>query len=142
MAIAHLVAAPVADVANADAILELAFIVSASDGSLAPEELTAFKELAVALRGRPVSKDETDALLGSFLVNAQAVRGEDRLRDLASAMPGDLRETAFKVVIGLTLVDHEENENEDELVGILAASLGLAERSIPLTAEAREAYDR
>ena len=142
MAIAHLIAAPVEEDANADAILELAFIVSASDGSLAPEELTAFSELASALRGRKMTKEETDALLGGFLLNAQAVRGEDRLRDIASALPGDLRETAFKVVIGLTLVDHEENENEDELVGILAASLGLAERSIPLTAEAREQFDR
>lgn len=142
MAIAHLVSAPIADIANADAILELAFIVSASDAELAPEELTAFRELATAIRGRPVTKEEADQLLGSFLVTAQAVPGVDRLRDLASALPGDLRETAFKAVLGLTLVDADENENEDELVGILAASLGLAERSITLTQEAREAYDR
>lgn len=141
MPIAKLVSTPIADTAHADAILELAFLVSAVDGHLADEELAAFTELVGCVRGREMKKEEVDDLLGRFLMVAQSTRGEDRLRELGATIPGELRETAFKIAIGLSLVDREENEQEDELVGTLAAILGLAERSIPLTAEARTAFD-
>jgi Tellurite resistance protein TerB len=140
MPIAQLVPSPIAATAHADAILELAFLVSAVDGHLAEEELAAFGQLVGAVRGREPSAVELDDLLGRFLMAVQSTPGEDRVRQLSAALPGELRETAFKIAIGLTLVDHEENEHEDVLVGILAASLGLAERSIPLTAEARAAF--
>ena len=142
MPIAKLVSSPIADRVQGDAVLELAFLVSAGDGHLADEELAAFGELMGALRGHEAKKEEIDELLGGFLVNAQTIRGEDRIRELGLTVSGELRETAFKLAVGLTMVDHEANEEEDELIGILAATLGLAERSIPLTAEAREAFDR
>ena len=141
MPIAKLVSSPIAATDHADAVLELAFLVSAVDGHLADEELAAFAELVGCVRGRAASKEEVDDLLGRFLVAAQSTPGDERVRELGSALPGELRETAFKIAVGLTLVDHEENEQEDELVGLLAATLGLAERSIPLTAEARTAFD-
>jgi hypothetical protein len=140
MPIAKLVTSPIADRAAGDAVLELAFLVSAGDGHLADEELGAFRELASLVRGG-ATKDEIDQLLGGFLVNAQTIRGEDRIRELGPTVPGELRDLAFKVAVGLTMVDHEASEQEDELIGILAATLGLAERSIPLTAEARAAFD-
>lgn len=140
MPIAQLVSSPIADTASADAILEIAFIVCAVDGHLADEELAAFTELVGCVRGRAVTKDEVDDLLGRFLVAAQSTAGEHRIRELGAAVPGELRESAFKIAVGLTLVDQEENEHEDELVGLLAATLNLAERSIPLTAEARAAF--
>jgi len=142
MPIAKLVSSPVADRVQSDAVLELVFLVSAGDGHLADEELAAFGELMGALRGHEAKKEEVDELLGGFLMNAQTIRGEDRIRELGATVAGELRETAFKLAVGLTMDDHEANEQEDELIGILAATLGLAERSIPLTAEAREAFDR
>lgn len=140
MPIAKLVSSPIAATEHADAVLELAFLVGAVDGHLADEELAAFAELVGCVRGRAVKKEEVDDLLGRFLVTAQSTPGAERVRELAGALPGELRETAFKIAIGLSLVDREENEHEDELVGLLAASLGLAERSIALTAEARAAF--
>jgi len=140
MPIAKLVSSPIAATEHADAVLELAFVVSAVDGHLADEELAAFGELVGCVRGRAVTKEVVDDLLGRFLVAAQSTPGEARVRELGTALPGELRELAFKVAVGLTLVDREENEHEDDLVGLLAATLGLAERSIPLTAEARAAF--
>ncbi|MDB4943459.1 MAG: hypothetical protein JWP97_2993 [Labilithrix sp.] len=142
MSFAKLVPAPIPRASDADGILELGFLVTATDGHIAPEELRAFGEVLTLLRGRPVPQEEIDELLGRFLMTLQATLLDDRVRELSAALPGDLRELAFKIVIGLTLVEHEENEQEDELVGLLAASLGLAERSIPLTAEARAAFDQ
>ncbi|CAN5925392.1 hypothetical protein BH11MYX4_BH11MYX4_30220 [soil metagenome] len=141
MPIAKLISSPIADRAHGDAVLELAFLVSAGDGHLADEELAAFGELVGLVRGHEAKKEEIDELLGGFLMNAQTIRGADRIRELAAALPGELRETAFKVAVGLSMVDDDENEHEDELIGILAATLGLAERSIPLTADARAAVD-
>jgi hypothetical protein len=141
MPIAKLVSSPIAATAHADAILELAFLVSAVDGHLADEEIGAFTELVSLVRGREAKESEVGDLLGRFLVTAQSTRGEDRVRELGYAVPEALRELAFKIVIGFTLVDGDESEHEDELVGLLAATLGLAERSIPLTAEARAAVD-
>ncbi len=141
MPIAKLVSAPIADRAQGESILELAFLVSAGDGHLADEELAAFGELVGAVRGHGATKEEVDELLGGFLMNAQTIRGEDRIRELGPTIPGELREIAFKVAVGLTMVDSEASEQEDQLTGILAATLGLAERSITLTAQAREAFD-
>ncbi len=141
MPIAKLVSSPIVDRAQGDAVLELAFLVSAGDGHLADEELAAFRELMSAVRGQEAKQEDVDELLGGFLMNAQTIRGEDRIRELGPTVPGELRETAFKVAVGLTMVDHEANERENELVGTLAATLGLAERSIPLTADAREVFD-
>ena len=141
MPIAKLVSAPIADRAQGESILELAFLVSAGDGHLADEELAAFRELLGAVRGHGATKEEVDELLGGFLMNAQTIRGEDRIRELGPTIPGELREIAFKVAVGLTMVDNEASEQEDQLTGILAATLGLAERSITLTAQAREAFD-
>ena len=140
MPIAQLVTSPIAATAHADAVLELAFLVSAVDGQLADEELSAFAELVGCVRGREPRKAEIDDLLGRFLVAARQTPSEDRLRALAPTLPAELRDTAFKVAVGLSLVDHEENAHEDELVGILGATLGLAERSIPLAVEASDAF--
>ena len=141
MPIAKLVSSPIADAAQGDAVLELAFLVSAGDGHLADEELAAFRELVGLIRGHVATQEEIDTLLGGFLMSAQTIRGEDRIREVGATLPGELRETAFKIAVGLTMVDNEANEAEDQLIGILAATLGLAERSIPLTADAREAFD-
>lgn len=141
MSIAKLVSSPIAATAHADAVLELAFLVSAVDGHLADEELAAFRELVGCVRGHEPKQEEVDELLGRFLVAVQRTPSEDRVRELAPTLPEDLREIAFKVAVALTLVDREENEHEDQLLGILAATLGLAERSLPLTADARALFE-
>jgi hypothetical protein len=117
------------------AVLELGFLMSAVDGHLADEELDAFRALATALR----PNDDPNDLLERFVVAAHTVGVDHRVRHVAEMIPTDLRAAAFKVAVGLSLVDDEQNEHEDELVGILGAALGLAERTITLTREARAA---
>jgi hypothetical protein len=64
------------------------------------------------------------------------------VREVAKAIPAELRETAFKVAMGLLLVDEEESEHEFEVVGILTTALSIGERAIGLAKEAREAMKR
>jgi hypothetical protein len=139
MSIVKLVAAPITSIEHGDAVLEVAFLMSAVDGHLADEEQAVFAELVGRVRGRAVPQQEIDELLGRFVVAVQAAGPADRVREVGPTIPVELRETAFKVAVGLALVDHEASEQEDELVGILGATLGLAERAIALAAEGREA---
>jgi len=120
---------------HAVAMLELGFLMSAVDGHLADEELAAFRVLAGVLR----PNDDPNDLLERFVVAAHTIGVEHRVRHVAETIPPDLRPPTFKIAVGLSLVDAEENENEDELVGLLGAALGLAEQTIRLTREARSA---
>ena len=122
-----------------ESVLELAFLMSAVDGHLADEELEAFRELVACARGKErTAKDDVDALLERYVVAAHSVGVDQRMREVAHAIPEDLRETAFKVAIGLSLVDRDESEFEFEMIAVLAGELGLGERAIPLAREARE----
>lgn len=123
-------------------VLELAFLMSAVDGHLADEELDAFRELVACARGRAATKDDVDSLLERYVVASHAVGVDQRVRDVAKAIPEALRETAFKVAVGLALVDEDESEFEDETLVVLAAELGLGERATALAREARDLVGR
>ena len=121
-------------------VLELAFLMSAVDGHLADEELDAFRELVACARGHAsVTKDDVDDLLERYVVASHAVGVDQRVREVARSIPTELRETAFKVAVGLSLADRDESEHEDEMIKILAGELGLGERAAPLAREARDA---
>jgi hypothetical protein len=120
-------------------VLELAFLMSAVDGHLADEELEAFRELLACARGKEsASKDDVDDLLERYVVAAHSVGVDERMREVAKAIPEDLRETAFKVAIGLSLVDSDASEFEYEMIAVLAKELELGDRAILLAKEARE----
>ena len=140
MSIADLLPGPIASSEGADMVLELAFLMSAVDGHLADEELAAFRVLVGTARGREVTKTEVDDLLEQFVVATQ-VGVEDRVRAIARMLPVELREVAFKVTVGLSLVDHDASEHEYAIVGILAPALELKERAIVLAREAHEAIE-
>lgn len=140
MSIGKLVPTPIHDTDHADAILEVAFLMSAVDGHLADEELAAFKELIAKVRGKSVApKEDLDNLLERFVVAAHTVGVDERVREVAKTIPKELREMAFKIAVGLSLVDHEESEFEDEMVGTLGAAFELGERAITLAKEASAA---
>jgi hypothetical protein len=139
MAIAQLIHAPIGVTEHADALLEVAFLMGAVDGHLADEEMALFAELVTTVRGRVVTKDETDELLGRFIVASHTTVLPDRLRELAKILPASLRETAFKVAVGLSHVDDEATAEEHELVGLLATALDLGDRAVTLSEEARQA---
>jgi hypothetical protein len=139
MPIAELVPPSIAATEHADALLEVAFLISAVDGFLADEELLAFSDLVARVRGRETSKEEIGQLLERFVFAAHTTLVPERLRTVAGLLPADLREPAFKIAVALAMVDHDESEHEDELVGILGAVLGLSDRVSALTKEARAA---
>ena len=120
-------------------VLELAFLMSAVDGHLADEELEAFRELVTCARGRSATKDDVDDLLERYVVAAHSVGVDERMREVAKSIPEDLRETAFKVAIGLSLVDSDASEFEYEMIAVLAKQLELGDRAVPLAKEARAA---
>lgn len=138
MAVSDLLDGPIPNEGHADAVLELAFTVSAVDGYLADEELGSFKELLATARGKHVTREENDRLLQRFVVAAHAQRAPERIRRIAPSVPPELRETAFKVAFGLSLVDRKETPEEDAIVADLATVLGLdAARSAALREEVR-----
>jgi uncharacterized tellurite resistance protein B-like protein len=136
--ITKLLSGPISNVQDADAVLELAFLMSAVDGVLADEELVAFRALVSTLRGSEATKKDVDDLIERFVVASHTNGVEQRTRQVAPLIPKELRETAFKVVVALAHVDHDESEWEDEMIGILGALLELADRAITLAREARK----
>ena len=91
MPIVELVPASIAATDHADALLEVAFLMSAVDGHLADEELAAFGELVGRVRGRSATKDEIGALLERFVFSAHTVGVPDRVREVAKSLPPELR---------------------------------------------------
>jgi hypothetical protein len=139
MSIAELVPARIAVTEHANALLEVAFLMSAVDGHLADEELTAFNELVARVRGSEPTKAEIGALLEGFVFAAHTAGVPDRVREVAMSLPAELRAPAFTVAVALAMVDNDASVHEDELVGVLAEVLGLEARVIELTAVARVA---
>ena len=139
MSIAGLVPTSTAATEHADALLEVAFLMSAVDGHLADEELAAFGALAARVRGREATREEIGSLLERFVFSAHTVGVPDRLQQVAKSLPPELHAPAFTVALALAMVDKDASEHEDELAGILAAALGLTDRVAELTAAARAA---
>lgn len=139
MPIAELVPTSIAATENANALLEVAFLMSAVDGHLADEELEAFGQLVARVRGREATSEEISQLLEGFVFSAHTIGVPDRMRQVAKSLPAELRAPAFTVAVALSMVDNDASEHEDELVGILAEALGLTDRVSGLTAEARAA---
>lgn len=142
MSIAKILPArPACSAEEADTVLELAFLMTAVDGKLAEEELPAYREVIAWMRGAPISDDDFGKVLERFSGNIERGEIEARVRVVAPTVPASLREIAFKVCMGLALVDQEASPEEDELVGMLFEGLGLTmERADALAEEVRKAF--
>lgn len=124
MAVADLIESPIHDDAQATALLELAFAVSAVDGHLADEELASFREIVSRVRGKQATDEDIGDLLEKF-VHASHMAGLDlRAKQVMAKIPPVLRETAFSLAFGLSLVDNEKSEYEDELIADMAKEFG------------------
>jgi hypothetical protein len=129
MAVADLIESPIHDEAHAMALLELAFAVSAVDGHLADEELASFREIVGRVRGKEASDEDIGDLLEKF-VHASHMAGLDlRAKQVMAKIPPVLRETAYSLAFGLSLVDQEKTEYEEELLANMAKEFGFDERT-------------
>lgn len=127
MAVSDLLDGPILDEAHGNALLELAFAVSAVDGHLADEELASFRELVSRVRGKHATDDDIGHLLEQFVYSAHTIGLDERVKKVVPNIPAASRETAFSVAYGLSLVDREENEHEGELLADVAKALGIAD---------------
>lgn len=124
MAVADLIESPIHDEAQANALLELAFAMSAVDGHLADEELASFREIVSRVRGKRASDEDIGDLLEKF-VHASHMAGLDlRAKQVMAKIPPALRETAYSLAFGLSLVDREASEFETELLVDMAKEFG------------------
>jgi Tellurite resistance protein TerB len=132
---------PVASTEHGDVLLELSYLMAAADGRLADAELAAYKLIVASVRGAAPSEADVSALLERFGGTLEKGEIEERVRTIAKTLPADLREVAFKLAIGLALVDDEAHDAENQLVGVLYEALDLAEdRADALAAEVRSAF--
>lgn len=112
---------------DAQTLLELAYLVTAADGKLLDEELAAFAAIAARVRGKAkLESDEVDALVDQFAHHVEAHEIETRVRILAPTLPESLHELAYKLALGIALVDHDPSNEEDRLHGVLGDALGIA----------------
>lgn len=124
---AFLPVSAIPSVEHADVMLELAFLVTAADDKLAPEEAEAFRDLVARVRGQAQSDEEVGALYTRF---AKALEGSscvDRLKAVAPSLPEELKEATFRVALALALIDRDANPQEDDLIDALFHALGLEE---------------
>src|SRR5687767_9127244 len=129
---------PIANGAHADALLELAYLMTAADGRFADEERRAFTQLVTRVLGTPASEADIDALVQRFVRAAGGQAAADRVRQLGPTLPEDLRESAWKITIGIALADNDASPREDALMNVLFEALGLdPSRAEALAAEAR-----
>jgi hypothetical protein len=134
-------AVPIPTIADADAFLELAFLMTAADGELRGDELRAFRDVVERVRGEKPTDASFDALVKRFSGTVGKAAIEARVRAIGPKIPSDLREAAFRVTVGLALVDKDGAAEEDALVSVLVAALSLPlARAEALAAEVREAF--
>jgi tellurite resistance protein len=110
---------------HADVLLELAFLVTAADGRLAAEEVSAFRELMARVRGAEVSDNDVGELYKRFTSSLEGSTCPDRVRAVAPKLPSDLKEAAFRVALALALIDRDASPHEDALIDVLYESLQL-----------------
>jgi hypothetical protein len=142
MSLADLVSGPIASPDAGDAVLELAFLMTAVDGYLADEENEVFAAIVERIRGRAPTKEELDALLERFVAASHTVGVDERVRQVAPSVPPELRELAFKIVVGLSLVDDDESEYESALAADIEKVFALGERRAAIVKEVRAALRR
>lgn len=129
-------AGPIGDAAHAEAFLELAYLMTAADGRFSDEERRAFAQIVTRVRGTPCGAADVDALVQRFA--RSQVEANDRIRAIGPTLPAPLKESAFKVAIGLALVDNDVSPKEDAMMNVFFEALGLdPARAEALAVEAR-----
>ncbi len=139
-------------VGEVDAILEAAYLATAADGELSPEEHEAFRSVASALRQvaagptgktKPIGDADLAKLFERFAVRSdQAARAERVTAVRARLGRTPVRELAYKVAFAMSLCDLDANDDEAAYDDELVAAFGIEdERADALAAEVYAALD-
>jgi hypothetical protein len=129
------------DPEHVDVILELSYLTTAADGRLDDDEIASFRTIVEKLRGS-VKPADLDKLFDRYGGNVEHAEIEDRIKAIAPKLPAPLRDVAFKLAVGLSVADLDANEDESELVALLAETLGFDDDKVDtLTAEVYAGLD-
>jgi tellurite resistance protein len=139
-------------VGEVDAILEAAYLATAADGELSPEELEAFRAVASALRhvaaggagkAKSISDKDLDLLFERFAVRSDHAERATRITAMRTRLGRtEVRELAYKVAFAMSLCDLDANEEEAAYDDELIEAFGIdGERADALAAEVYAALD-
>lgn len=133
---------PITNAVHADAVLEIAYLMTAVDGRLGDDELAAYGEVIAAVRGKNPSNADVDALLDKFAGATEPDEIAERVRAIAPTMSTEIKQFAFKLAVALSLVDLDASRDEDDLVDVLAEALSIDDETRDsLTADVMTAFD-
>jgi hypothetical protein len=134
--------------AQAEALLEAAYLATAANGDLSNEEAENFRRLVprvLTMTGadaKAPSDKELRVLLDRFDANLRHSQIPDRLRSLAGVLDReDLRDLAYKVGFALSLCDLATDDDEADYLDALTDAFQLEDRVDTLTAEVYAALD-
>jgi len=138
-------------VGEVDAILEAAYLATAADGELSPEEHAAFRSVASALRqvaagsgkAKPIGDDDLAKLFARFAVRSDHVARAERVTAVRARLERTpVRELAYKVAFAMSLCDLDANDEEAAYDDELIEAFGIeGERADALAAEVYAALD-
>lgn len=127
--------------AQAEALLEAAYLATAANGDLSNEEAAAYRGLVpaiMALAGETAaapSDSELRAMLDRFDGNLRHSTPNERLVALAPVLDtNDLRDMAYKLSFALSLCDLATDDDEADFLDALTDAFGLGSRVDELTA--------
>lgn len=112
--------------AEADAILEIAFLAILADHRLSDDEIAAFRGVVGRIQGTAASAQATDTLLDTLQARSAGVDADERLREIAKPLSAKTREVAYKVAYALGLSDMDSSDEEFEFDLQLVDALELA----------------
>lgn len=144
--------------AEIDAILEIAYLATAANGSLSRDELRTFRRLAHHLPTLLGNTDEThpfrmtssegkeatvvpplEELISKIQERVSDTDPSQRLALLAKSLTRpDARRAAYRVAYAISLSDLDRNEDEEEFEADLATTLGLLDELDTLKAQVLE----
>lgn len=117
---------------EANALLEVAYVAMAIDREVPEEELDAFRNLALRLRGLvdpeapPLSELDIETLLGTFARRVPTGRELVRLKEIGASLTSDsTRRLAFQLAFAMTLVDFATTDEEIALEGDIRDAFGI-----------------
>ncbi|CAN5234066.1 hypothetical protein BH09MYX1_BH09MYX1_44450 [soil metagenome] len=128
--------------AEADAILEIAYLAILADHRLSDEELGAFRGVVGKIKGKVPSETETNTLLDTLQARFKGADPDERLRTLSAPLSSPMRELAYKVAYALGLSDMDASDEEFEFDLQLVDALELSnDRAEDLADEVMELFN-
>ncbi len=114
--------------AEAEAVLEIAYLSTVVDGHLSDEEIGAFAALAARLKKTAVAGRDLDRILDGYAEHIEHRDIDERLAELAKSLSRDeARRTAYRVAFAMALCDlgtsDEEADFDDALLEVLGLSI-------------------